>query len=472
MKHHVQPRGLALAIVLAAAGVGAGASGAIVFAGWSAPVSLSVAGDLGTYPQVGFDRRGDALSVWTELKGSGVDYTVMSAHRPAGSSIWSAPVALSPTGHFAGFPKLAVDAAGGAVTVWDADIETTTPTTGPPTVGAAFRSAAGAGWSKPQRISPKGVQSTQAQVAIDASGTALAVWIEQNGNVVRVESATGRASTDRWSKPVVLATHTGPGTGLFLPQISVNSQGYAVAAWMRYGSGATLKPSGQTDTVFAAVKPRGRSWRAPVNLGQEHEVSQQVLASSEFPGPHVALDSRGDAIVIWQGRYGGNTVPVSSIRLAGVHRWQKPAPIVKTEALDPHVAVDGRGDATATWIGFGGSVVTAERRIPGCGWTARHTLFRGDPNVNPYPQVAVNDAGQALVSWSGYPARAVERPGLRASWQKPTSLGTAGGDSQVALDFSGDGLAVFQQPSAGVVVRAAAYTASSPSVTHRPPRCP
>ncbi len=130
---------------------------------WQPPVTISTnTGFAG--PVLAIDAQGEAIITWgswTELGGSNT--TVQSAVRPAGGS-WQAPVQIAPL--FVNVIKLAVDAQGDAVTVWDdyskGEVE------------GAVRPADGT-WQAPAGLSA-GAGSQAPNVAIDGQGDAVAVW--------------------------------------------------------------------------------------------------------------------------------------------------------------------------------------------------------------------------------------------------------------------------------------------------------
>src|SRR6266536_5563538 len=108
-------------------------------------------------------------------------------------------------------------------------------------------------------------------------------------------------------------------------------------------------------------------------------------------------------------------------------RWQTPTPIATTFALYPHVAMDRNGDATAVWQGPRGSVVAASKPRMAGGWSTQQTIYHGNPNITPYPQVSVGSHGEAIATWSGNPVQSAVRPGPGAAWQHPVRLGFGGG---------------------------------------------
>jgi hypothetical protein len=292
---------------------------------------------------------------------------------------------------------------------------------------------------------------------MDRHGHAIAIWNAAGGGQNRIDASALTIMKGRWSPPVQLAEAN---QRLLDPQIAVNMRGDVAAVWKRWIRGSPLSPGGVRTRIAGAVKPAGRrSWLAPVTLGAEFEPPGQGVASFEFPGPHVAIDARGDVIVIWQGRHGGTIVPEASVRNAG-RRWQKPTPISTTFGIYPHIAMDVSGGATAVWQGKRGSVVAANRPAFAGGWSAPRTLYHGNPNVTPYPQLSVSPRGEAIATWSGNPVRAAVRRGPDAAWQHPARLGL-GGVSHVALGLLGKAIVVWQRPTRhppGIVVEAATYS--------------
>lgn len=210
----------------------------------------------------------------------------------------------------------------------------------------------------------------------------------------------------------------------------------------------------ELEVVISAVKPAGRRWARPLKRGSETDLPGQSSASFEFPGPHVAVDSHGDATVVWQAKGRTALIAEASERRAS-GRWQK-APVSKTPALTPHVAMDASGNATVVWVGPRGSIVAAAKSLSARNWSAAKTLARARPDVNP-PQVAMDSGGEAVATRSGNPVQAAVRRGRNGSWQRPVKLGF-GGVSQAALDPLGRAIVAWQRPTGrSTVIDAAIY---------------
>lgn len=407
---------------------------------WSATATLSAAPDSAAYPQVGLDARGDATAVWMELKkDSAVDYTVMSSTRPAGSAVWSKPIALSAVGRFAGQPRIAVDSSGAAVVVWVSDLESLSTSAPPPSVQAATRTSASGAWTSPAQISRPGVPSFMAKVGVDAKGDATALWFTEQGSRFEIQVARGSATTGQWSRSIQLA---GADRELINPQLEVNPHGDAVAVWEKWRNGGPLSQRGQADTIMAATLSPAARWSRPASVGTDLQPQGQASASFEFPGPQVSIDGRGDAMVVWQDRqHGMMIVPEEAFRPAR-GRWQRATRIATVAALLPQVDFDSRGDATAIWEGPAGSIVSSTKPVRRHRWSRPVILSKGNPNTNPYAQLTVNARGDAVVSWSGQPLQAAVRLRPTGPWSHPVTLG-AGGITDAALDPRGDVVVVW-----------------------------
>jgi len=424
-------------------------------------VALSARGDLATYPQVAFDVQGDATAVWDELpKSAEVYYGVRTSSRPAVSGVWEPSELLSPAGLYAGTPKIATDPAGASVMVWEQGgeyLSSAPKPRYPEWVEASFRSSPISSWHPALQISPVGAEADNVVVGIDAGGTAVASWVASTGSrCSSVETDTGNAGSDSWAAPVEVAescTHE-----IVWPGLAVDSRGDALVAWMVLEGGAPLSRKGVTEAVEVASEPVGGGWSRPVRLGTAWGPGGQWVAAFEFPGPAVALDAAGDAVIVWQGKGKGETFPEADIKLASAPRWQKPVRIANTTASLPAVAIDARGDATAVWQGPDGIVQAASESLTARAWSVPKTLF-GTSGYRAEPQISVNARGDAIAVSDANGVQASVRRGSHGSWQRAVKLGT-GGVPQVAIDALSNAIVVWQEPTGrrGIVIEAARYT--------------
>jgi hypothetical protein len=303
---------------------------------WSAPVDLSATGQDAEAQQLALDASGNATAVWSRYNGT--NQFVQSAVRPAGGS-WSAPVDLSATGQDAFNPQVAVDGSGNATAIWYG-------TNGTNYIVQSAVHPAGGSWSAPVDLSATGQDASEAQVAVDGSGNATAVWFRSNGTNDIVQSAV-RPAGGSWSAPVDLSA-TGRNAGA--PQVAVDTSGNATAVWQRH--------NGTHLIVQSAVRPAGDPWSAPVDLSATGQFAQQA---------RVVVDGSGNATAVWFRSNGTNQIVQSAVRPAG-GSWSAPVDLSATgrDAVSPQVAVDGPGNATAVWDRSNGTnniVQSAEYRL-------------------------------------------------------------------------------------------------------------
>lgn len=164
------------------------------------------------------------------------------------------------------------------------------------------------------------------QVGTDASGNAVAAWLERVGTVCQAKWA-GRPFAGIWGPPQPLAPpEICSGTGLSL---AVNASGAAVVAWV------------QGSTVVAAVRPAGGSFSAPMTMG-----------SGLSDTPAVAINSAGTVAVAWleHGFALGDPDPLKArVRPAGGGFGSVETLSATGAAFAPSLVMDAAGNVTAAW---------------------------------------------------------------------------------------------------------------------------
>jgi hypothetical protein len=443
---------------------------------WLRSTVLSRPSDVTGYPQVASDARGGALVVWSEILGR-FNYVVRSSRQSRPGARWSPPVSLSPPSTATLAYQLAQNLRGAASVVWDQGFESTLAHPPQAFVGSSFLRTPGSAWSPARRVSPFSAvaSATNAGVGVDARGDAIAVWTQGLSNATTgfrseftIYAASAHGGSERWSAPTAL---DGPGA-VSRPEIAVAASGVAVAVWLRSVSGGVL--TGEDNEVFAAVRSARGAWARAVSLGSEYELPFEGSATTNAPGPQVAIDGAGAAIVVWQHRVGSRVVPEADVLASRTMRWGLPKAIARSDAIDPAVALDAAGDATVAWTAPGDGVATSSRRLTGgCSWTPPQTLLKAQAPL-PFPQVAASPDGATMIVWQG-PMRAAVRSSPGSQWQRSGALSpVSGGIGQAALDPAGDAVVAWEQPGPPYkyeVVRAARYVADGPTAAPKPLPC-
>ena len=280
------------------------------------------------------------------------------------------------------------------------------------------------------------------------------------------------AAGGSWTPPVRLSAH---GQFAFAPAVAVSPAGGAVVVWSAAGTGG---PGLRGQAVMAAVRRSPRQqWSRPVRLSRAGVAGEQA---------RVAMDGHGHATAIWaSGGNGPGRIQTATLNLAG-GRWSRPFLLAaaRQRLLDPQIAASARGDLVAAWKRLTGGAPLGPRgvraqiaaRVRPAGsrsWLPATALgpeleLPGQDSAAPElpgPQVAIDAAGDAAVSWQGpWRRTAVPEVALRKAgrpWHKPARLATTTGlFPSVAADDRGDLAALWE--GAGGSVQTASRPARAP----------
>ena len=269
---------------------------------------------------------GDAVAVW--LMTAGASSVVQAAVRPAGGA-WQPPVDLARDAHE---PQVAIDSSGNAIATW---LQTGITPSGRATMMSAARPAGGA-WNTPTRVDRSdGLATSAPRVALDAHGTAHAVWRHESGPLM---SALRPAGGD-WQPPIEFAT---PDMNILSrgdvangePELAVAPSGDEVAVWMRTKDGRNV--------MQAAGRTRGGAWERPVDISAPERISGP-RAYSEISD--VVFDANRTAIATWT-RLGGTGAQASTRPLGGA--WSAPTAVFDQQAA-LRLAADPLGNTFGVW---------------------------------------------------------------------------------------------------------------------------
>ncbi len=317
---------------------------------WSTPVTISAADMTAESPQVAVDANGDAVAVWAGRKGASGNPVVEAAVRPAKKGVWRAPVVLATA---AESPRIAVNARGDMIVVWETYTGPETPSLIQTVTGSATRGK----WRIPVTVGHGGrFGGARPLVGINARGNAVLVWEQRHDNAGTDIQASSRPAARRsWLAPVDIGSVVGQAADA---QLAVNAGGRAVVVWD--SSTAT-----EVSVEAAAGSVARRAWAAPANLERfsRHESVPTcgvlgrvcpLLKARPLPAPRpeIAIDARGDAVAMWeQAKSFGDGIVRIAYRPAGSSAWQTPVSIAAKSASTPEVAMDARGEAIAVWQG-------------------------------------------------------------------------------------------------------------------------
>jgi hypothetical protein len=278
-----------------------------------------------------------------------------------------------------GFPVLTTSARWGSVVAWqDTDGRLT-----------ARRIRRGGTLGRKHTLAKRAMELDDewAWIATGRSGASVAVWQAWEGDHaggIRARRLTRRGKLGRIHR----IAPTGPAGGGLDGGVAVDAAGNATIAWgaaVSYGAGSPdQRPAPPTTVRVRRLTAKGE--RAPtINLR---------LGEGDNDHPRVAVAPSGRATVTWRFCCG-----VSSIATTTIGRNGKAAVARDLSGSgggsEPELAMDARGNAIVVWSG---SFVMARRIYAGGALGPVHVLGPGD-SYDSDPRVAFDRAGNASVVW-------------------------------------------------------------------------
>lgn len=341
------------------------------------------------------------------------------------AAAWLPPFDVSPSGN-SFTPVLAAGPDGSMQLAWDRD-------------GGGIETAEhvpGGGWSPPLRLSRDGSETGATRIAADPAGDVTAVWIDTNGGLQTVQSAS-RPRGGAWTRATV-ATAAVTGVGQVAdPAIVLAPDGTATAFW--------IQPDAMTSfaTIRAATRAPGGQWSAPVTVSD-------TTMHSFAPRAVVARD--GTVTVLWyQATAGGVNRVFAASRPAG-GAWSTPELLsVNDWAAIPAVTVADDGTVLAAWYARNPSlrnVAEVGVRAPDGTWTVRADVDGGTEaggNVSS-PAVAIRRDGEMTVAWprtinTWLRIQTITRAAGGATWTEPATLTADGRNAaEPRIGYAPDGV--------------------------------
>jgi hypothetical protein len=354
-----------------------------------------------------------------------------------GQRHWHVAVEIGQGTGFSRDARAATDSNGNALAVWTLQPD---PSAGATGVFSNRFTAAG-GWAAP---SPVGVLDSafRPKLAVDAAGNALAVWHSFDGNLFNV-MWSGFTPNAGWSPQALIQNPTA--SKQLEPQIAIDRQGNAVAVWQQF--------DGSRFRIVSSRYLAGSGWTA---LQAADSGAGDSHAGDAFQ-PQVALDSQGNALIVWQ-QFDpvADQVNLWANRFSvAANAWGTALELGQAESLidpdrTPRIVFDTNDNALAVWNQpLAG--VWADRYLAGSGWQVPQVI--GSGSGTDHPDVDFDAHGNARAVWEQAVGgqRFIWTNALTASagWGKPAQIEThTGGDAtrpRVAVDASGNTLAAWQQ---------------------------
>ena len=272
---------------------------------------------------------------------------------------------------------------------------------------AAAAAPAQAGWSTPVHPSAACTPASGLNITRNTAGAWLLVGsFTQSDGSAAVESCTSSDGVS-WSGPSMI----GPGGG---PVVAVAPNGRAVVAF------SGLYPA---LNIQASVRPPGGNWSTPV------AISTGTVSASAL----IKMDGSGNAIAIW---------PTGTASLAANSTTWTPVTTLAAKNGTQGLAVNSTGSVV---IGYRNGSPDETRAVSGSilGGLGAPVSLGGNYGTAVRPvQVALNDAGQAVLGWVTDDYCKVVTRTAGGTWSAPTQLDGINAEGVgVAIDAAGNAIA-------------------------------
>lgn len=233
---------------------------------WDLSLGVKAAWDgPATQPNVVMAENGDVTVVWRQFDYDDNEYHIATRRWNAATQVFEPTVTLDDVGDRE--PRIGADAQGNVFAVW-----------GDGALVRRFDVTTGQ-WSAEQALG--GVSAQGVELAVDAAGDALAVWVESDGTARSVYARRYDAASDTWGAATLVEHSVNPVSSDRRLSVALTGND-AIVAW--------IEDTGTSSDAYAARMSDGL-WSAPTLLESRSESADQL---------QTAIDAAGNAVVLWQ----------------------------------------------------------------------------------------------------------------------------------------------------------------------------
>ena len=349
---------------------------------WAEPIETDTGDALN--PQIAIDANGNAIAVWRQS--DGIRSNIWTNRYTASTDSWSDAelIETDDTGS-AWNQQIAIDASGNAIAVWQ-------QSDGSRDNIWTNRYIPNFGWGSAQLIETSTGSAQDPKIAFDANGNAIAVWRQWDGTRYNIWANRYTASTETWGTAELIETDDSA-VGFESPQIAIDANGNAIVTWFQH-----ISFSSYNLWVNRYIFDSGWGSAQMIETGIDPGA---VL----FPSPQIAIEANGNAIVVWQQDDGRRKNILAKRYTAGMDTWGT-AELIETnnagDAEKPQIAIDTNGNAIVVWQQRSGTTnsIWANRFTPGMGWGTAHLVETDDAGSAHDPQITIDGDGNAIAVWT------------------------------------------------------------------------
>lgn len=237
-------------------------------------------------------------------------------------------------------------------------------------------------WGTLTNISPSDLVNMNPKIALDPNGNAMAVWDEDTGTGYNQIMAIHYTSGVWDVSPTALSLIGPPGGNSYMPDVSMDSSGNAMAIWERT-NGTTL------DVQVAFYTQFTNTWSSPLNISPSN---QQAIT------PEFSFNAAGDGIAVW------HNVTTQKIQAAiytqFTNTWSAASNIsVTMPPTIPHLAINAAGKAIVVWLADTGTTIVVQANVyDGTAWGTETTISESALD-SVHASVAIDQAGNGIAIW-------------------------------------------------------------------------
>ncbi|MFH0888890.1 MAG: hypothetical protein V1871_06755 [Planctomycetota bacterium] len=381
-------------------------------------------------------------------------------------------------------PEIAVDGSGNAIVIWPQSNAFTTHI-------YANNYIVGSGWAITNTlIETESTYSVyNARLAMNNNGFAIALWLQTDGTRNNLWANLCITGTT-WGTATLLETAPETIYGYPKPQIAINDSGNAVAVWVqndgtcdslwanRYisGTGWTGRELVETNNTYDATAPQVAIdnsnniiavW-VQDSLTGNHVYTNRYISGTGWAGvtpitnliniatdPQIAMNDSGNAVVVWA--MTSTDYALYANRYVSPTGWTSVSgDLIETmdgSASVPQIAMNNSGNAIVVFNHYvlASCKAYATRYISPTGWTTVQLICNGQETTTE-PRIAINDSGNAMAIWYQYDTLRTNIWANRyiagTGWVGSTSIETNANDAdghKIVIDNSCNSIAVWKQ---------------------------
>jgi hypothetical protein len=276
--------------------------------------------------------------------------------------------------------------------------------------------------------------SREPDIAIDANGNALAVWLNEQ----RVRTSTFSIHAGSWSPAITLSN---PNDSSSAPRVASNAAGEAVAVWRG------MKASNASPYIaLSRYSPATGAWNIALEL------------PTNGYWPRAVIDAHGNTIVVWSeflranAYYDDEVHEIRSVRYdAATATWSAPVAVSDEHAWGLQLGTDGAGNVTVVWSRWGSTsccyLESARLSTGSHQWSGVTRLWEGQLFPNTWGVVA-DHAGNVTTVWSEFPGSvySARLSADTATWSAAITVATANAwdpGASLGVDATGNVTAVY-----------------------------